>query len=70
MPKATLEFRLPDEDYEYKLACDAAKMRSALEAIVKRFRDANKYSKSRTIEISGALQDIHDIIVEEGIDLG
>ena len=41
--KATLEFTLPDEDYEHKTAVNAHRYRSALESISEIVRRAIKH---------------------------
>ena len=43
MPKATLEFNLPEEEAEHQIAVNAAKYRYALSSLDTRFRNMSKY---------------------------
>ena len=72
MPTATLKYKLPEEQSEYKLAAKAGDLMNALYDIVKHLRDITKYKEYKTQTESTLAWELRDeiwnILKEHNID--
>lgn len=69
MPKATLEFTLPEEDAEFQMALKAGSYLSALEDLAEAFRQKKKYSEVQETTWEEAHTLFWDTMREAGVEL-
>ena len=62
MPTASLEFRLPDEEEEFRAACQGADALSALRNMDRYLRDRIKYASLTDDALLAALQSARDYL--------
>lgn len=65
--KATLEFDLPEEQYEHRLALDGGKWMSAIHELDEWMRTTEKHADVHTMEISVLRSKLHDIVLDMGL---
>jgi len=72
MPEGTLRFQLPEEQFEFETAVDAAKWYHVAVDVDEYLRQQIKY-KSLSSDVFKALQDVrtmlHETVTEEGLQL-
>ena len=70
MPKATLEYQLPEEQGEWELANNAGKYHSALWEVYTWLRNEQKYTKAGAqSNLEGVYRQFLTILEREGVEL-
>ena len=69
MPTATLTFRLPEEEDEFRVTQKAAAFQSALRELDDRLRGMTKYGNEAPIGPQGYRDLLHEILTENGVSL-
>jgi hypothetical protein len=70
--KAILEFNIPEEDYEFRMAIDGHKYHSILADLVQEVRNARKHGhpfKSADEVLDWLWEELHTCVREEGVEL-
>jgi len=67
--KAILEFDLPEEAAEHKLALDGGKWMSVCFALDQRLRSLEKYENRKTVSVSEVRRLLHEEIESAGLIL-
>ncbi len=69
MPTITLEFKLPDEIYEYRCASDGSKYRAVLEELANTYRSKDKHSPERKTTWDEVRRLFWETMASEGVEL-
>lgn len=70
MPKAILEYQLPEEQGEWKMMCNTEKYYLALWEIYTWLRNERKYVEvGAQSNLEGVWMKFHQILEQEGVDL-
>jgi len=67
--KAILEFNLPEEQVEFKIATEAPALRCAICDFDQKLRSLYKHENQETIEVEDARKLLHDFLAEYNIDI-
>ena len=74
--KATLEFNLPEDEHEFKMATTGASMHSVLWDMDQwlraqyKYMPDNEYSEDKYNAYESAREHLHQLLVEYNVDLG
>ena len=69
MPTVTLRFRLPDEEPEFRDACDGGRAKAVLHRLDEHLRSQIKHSELPA-EVETALQELREWVAAQCYDLG
>ena len=67
--KAILEFDLPEEDAEHKLALDGWKWKSVCSELAQRLRSVHKHTDRKTLTVEEVRTRLHEEIASSGLSL-
>lgn len=67
MPKAILEFRIPEEEEEYRVAVDGPKYQNSLWEFAKYLRDSQKYAEHKP-DFDVIEQKFREILADNNVD--